>query len=162
MFSDLWRGRHVAGRQVPALRSGVYARRAGDGESARQGAAPGNGPAMARALRARCPLRERMSGHGTSRYLAAPGRSHVPVCLTKIRVLTQWRAPTAPLDLPGMDQYTNDQHPPRHCDLCARPMQFLSTLPALGSYRCQRVYKCTECRYATADTVEPARGQKGW
>jgi hypothetical protein len=56
-----------------------------------------------------------------------------------------------------MDLPARHQHPLRKCDLCDRPMHLLGTLSALGSHPGQRVYKCTECRYATADEVEPPR-----
>jgi hypothetical protein len=56
------------------------------------------------------------------------------------------------------DKRTKDlPPPPRQCDICRAPMVLLSTLPAVGHFPLKRVYKCSACLYATADTVEPLR-----
>ena len=47
--------------------------------------------------------------------------------------------------------------PVRCCDVCRAPMVLLSTLPAVGSFPLKRVYKCSACLYAVAETVEPVR-----
>lgn len=51
----------------------------------------------------------------------------------------------------GMDLHTRRQHLPRKCDLCDRPMHLLGTLPPSARHPGQHIYKCTECKYATAD-----------
>ena len=56
------------------------------------------------------------------------------------------------------DEICKEAPPPtRHCDICRAPMVLLSTLPAVGNFPLKRVYKCSTCLYAVADTVEPAR-----
>ena len=48
-----------------------------------------------------------------------------------------------------------DEKPPdRKCDVCGSPMQLMSTLPAAGTFPMQRVYKCAQCKFVVADTVE--------
>jgi hypothetical protein len=48
-----------------------------------------------------------------------------------------------------------DEKPPeRRCDVCGSPMQLMSTLPAAGTFPMQRVYKCAQCKFVVADTVE--------
>ena len=50
--------------------------------------------------------------------------------------------------------HEREQEPPaRKCDVCASPMEHLSTLPAAGSFPMQHVYKCPHCKIAVADTV---------
>jgi hypothetical protein len=48
-----------------------------------------------------------------------------------------------------------DEKPPeRTCDVCGAPMLLMSTLPESGTFPMQRVYKCTQCKFVVADTVE--------
>jgi hypothetical protein len=53
-----------------------------------------------------------------------------------------------------MDDPENQSPPERECDMCGRPMTVLATLPAMGLFPMQRVYRCTECDFAIADTVD--------
>src|SRR5262245_31848604 len=48
-----------------------------------------------------------------------------------------------------------DEKPPeRMCKMCRSPMLPIGTLPASPKYSMHRIYKCSGCRFVTADTVD--------
>jgi hypothetical protein len=52
-----------------------------------------------------------------------------------------------------MDQEL-ERPPARRCDVCRRQMIYMSTLPAIGQFPLQHVYKCRGCKFAVADTIK--------
>jgi hypothetical protein len=49
----------------------------------------------------------------------------------------------------------SDEPAPQKCDICGAPMVLVSTLAAMGVFPMQRIYKCTACKLAVAETVKP-------
>jgi hypothetical protein len=60
-----------------------------------------------------------------------------------------------------MDQERHDVPPRRDCDVCGEPMVLVSTLAASGLFPMKRIYKCSHCRFAVADTAADLGGVRG-
>ena len=53
-----------------------------------------------------------------------------------------------------MQNDVSDEPAPQKCHICESPMVLISTLAAIGTFPMQRIYKCTACKFATAETVK--------
>jgi hypothetical protein len=53
-----------------------------------------------------------------------------------------------------MQNDVSDEPAPQKCHICEAPMVLMSTLAAIGTFPMQRIYKCTACKFATAETVK--------
>jgi hypothetical protein len=50
-----------------------------------------------------------------------------------------------------------EKPPSRTCDQCGAPMELMCTLPASAHFPMERCYRCFECKFVIADTVDHCR-----
>jgi hypothetical protein len=75
-------------------------------------------------------------------------RTNLPTCFSRLN------SSTHSVYLLFMQNDVSDEPAPQKCHICEAPMVLMSTLAAIGTFPMQRIYKCTACKFTTAETVK--------
>jgi hypothetical protein len=75
-------------------------------------------------------------------------RTNLPTCFSRLK------SSTHSVYLLFMQNDVSDEPAPQKCHICEAPMVLMSTLGAIGTFPMQRIYRCTACKFATAETVK--------